>query len=676
MTPAPSTVAFERHPREHEALLLAGLLRSSRLTLMCGAAGVGKTTLLETGLMPLLRRRADDRAAAPPARAVGADPARVVIPFPDRRQRLAMDSPRGELALRFDEWHSDPLPRLRRRLQTALAGRVAVQAGPAAGTLADEIRRTSRAGGLRWLILLDGFERYLEAPPLRTDIERFAEQFVQAVNDPAVPANFLLAMRADARPLLERFRGRLQGLDRNWLNLTALASEAPSPGHPPAVRRPQLLAVATAERAGVGPGHDAAALPVAPAQALTGVAAVAAPAPAPAAEELPATLTAPAEPAAPEVVQAPVLEAPASSDSPAAQPLQVRELAEPLALPLQLPSEEPLPARDQPPQPARRRWALWSALPVLGAAAVLAWWSLSRQPAAPPPPERAIAAAPQPAAPPPPPAWRVQTGTEQRTDARIAGELMRGLPAGLQGPALQIVHYDALQAARRDPAAALRIVSPLFPEEIHLVVRADSPLNFIHQIRHSAINVGPGVAGGTPTGALLYERLFGTPLPATQARSLSWPGALAALAAGTTDVAVLVDAQPSAWLAELPPATRAGLKPLALDPARPESRRALQSFLPATLREPLGPRAASGAGTRTLAVMSFLVASEAGPAAASAPAADALIPLAQGLCRELPALRRDGHPKWREVQPALELPVGWPYDSAAQQALRSCPVSP
>jgi TRAP-type uncharacterized transport system substrate-binding protein len=37
----------------------------------------------------------------------------------------------------------------------------------------------------------------------------------------------------------------------------------------------------------------------------------------------------------------------------------------------------------------------------------------------------------------------------------------------------------------------LRVVLPLYNEELYFIVRADSPLNFVHEIRDSKINVGP-----------------------------------------------------------------------------------------------------------------------------------------------------------------------------------------
>jgi hypothetical protein len=67
-------------------------------------------------------------------------------------------------------------------------------------------------------------------------------------------------------------------------------------------------------------------------------------------------------------------------------------------------------------------------------------------------------------------------------------------------------------------------------------------------------------------------------------------------------------------------------------------------------------------------MMSFLVAaSDAGPLAA-----DQFGRLAAGMCSQLGVLRSQGHPKWRELQPGLQLEVGWPYADAAAQEFRRC----
>jgi hypothetical protein len=76
-------IAFElERASDFEAQVLVDLLRLSRVTLLYGAQGVGKTTLLRMGVLPLLRRRSEDRNIAQPEKP------QVVCPFPIVEQEM------------------------------------------------------------------------------------------------------------------------------------------------------------------------------------------------------------------------------------------------------------------------------------------------------------------------------------------------------------------------------------------------------------------------------------------------------------------------------------------------------------------------------------------------------------------------------------------------------------
>jgi TRAP-type uncharacterized transport system substrate-binding protein len=296
--------------------------------------------------------------------------------------------------------------------------------------------------------------------------------------------------------------------------------------------------------------------------------------------------------------------------------------------------------------------------------------------------------------------FEIVTDAANGTDSRIARELARlvARAAGIDldvltsnawaetlsglndsaAPRLAIVAYDALQAARQGSAETsnaanpLRIVMPLYTEEIYCLVRADSPLKFIHEIQGSRINIGPAQGSRALTATRLHERMFGTRIPMTEASFLGEEAALTELVdTKTIDVMVLVAAQPAALLAYMAPPRARAIKLLKLDRNDPSSRKALQSFLPASVRA-ANYRNWLAQDTATLAVMSFLVTGDSADPAT----AERLGALAQSLCRNLPALQRAGHPKWREVQPGLQLDVGWPYSPAVEAAFRSCLAGP
>jgi hypothetical protein len=52
---------------------------------------------------------------------------------------------------------------------------------------------------------------------------------------------------------------------------------------------------------------------------------------------------------------------------------------------------------------------------------------------------------------------------------------------------------------------------PLYNEEVYFIVRVDSPLNFVHEIRDSRINVGPLKSSAAMSATTMYRLMFGQP---------------------------------------------------------------------------------------------------------------------------------------------------------------------
>jgi TRAP-type uncharacterized transport system substrate-binding protein len=241
----------------------------------------------------------------------------------------------------------------------------------------------------------------------------------------------------------------------------------------------------------------------------------------------------------------------------------------------------------------------------------------------------------------------------------LAGDGQQGVAvAGSLSSNFAIARFDALKSRPGD----WRVVAPLNTEELYAIVRDDSPLRYLHELGGRRINVG---AMGSPrglSGAALYRQMFGAALPVTASTEDSLDVALRHLLDGTgVDALWIFDGQPSGWLANLPESTRRRLRLLRLAPEAAASRHALEAYLPARLASPLETDGATA--VETLGVVTFLVASAGETGSAK---------LAQALCGHLPELRRDGHPKWREVRPGMQLPTGLPSALDAAQARRAC----
>ena len=213
------------------------------MALLFGEVGSDKTMLLKQGLMPLLHRRANDLIAT-----VAARENRAVIPFPDRRSRATALATKGrrEIVVYFDAWADTPLAALHTCLHHAAATR---PSEPTAGPtrLSETLATLSARLDASFIILLDRFEEFLQAPSQREDVAQFTNELVEAVNQVELPANFLISVNEAARHRLASLRSRIPGFDDFSLKLASspdfqpLAAPAPAPLRKPAVPNAALI---------------------------------------------------------------------------------------------------------------------------------------------------------------------------------------------------------------------------------------------------------------------------------------------------------------------------------------------------------------------------------------------------------------------------------------------------
>jgi TRAP transporter TAXI family solute receptor len=247
------------------------------------------------------------------------------------------------------------------------------------------------------------------------------------------------------------------------------------------------------------------------------------------------------------------------------------------------------------------------------------------------------------------------------------------------GVKLALVQSDVYQAFLDEAKAGnadagniirpLRLIMPLYDEEINFVVRADSPLNAIHEIRNKKIGVGPIGSGTALTSRTVYQLMFGEPMPAANAQYLSNEEALAKLTVDKSiDVAIIVAGQPAKLFADMKPEARNYIKLLKLDDAAPETSNAKKTYFPATIRASSYANWLA-ADISTLTVKAYLVTYDYGLQAT----VGNLGRFAESLCTNFDKLQASGHPKWKQVR--LELPAlgqGWRYFGPMEKRLRAC----
>ena len=150
--------------RDEESRIVAGNLRASALTLLYGASGVGKTSLLRAGAIHELHELARGNAGRKLA-----------------RTRFAVCA--------FAAWRDDPLPGLMEAIRASASeelGADGLRAWAPGEPPADTLRAwTERVRTL--LVVLDQFEDYFLYHPAEDGEGTFAGEFPEIVNDPESP---------------------------------------------------------------------------------------------------------------------------------------------------------------------------------------------------------------------------------------------------------------------------------------------------------------------------------------------------------------------------------------------------------------------------------------------------------------------------------------------------------
>lgn len=188
--------------RDRERELIEANLMASRLTVLYGEAGVGKSSVLRAGVAHHLRQIAKASLEA-----------------------------RGEPGLAvvvFDDWRDDPV----RALRAAVADEVTLALGgsltPAddGGSLEDALGMWQDILGGELYVILDQTEELFLYHGGEDEPGTFGADFPAIVNNPDLRVNFLLALREDTLAKLDVFRSRIPNVLGNYIRLEHLDLQA------------------------------------------------------------------------------------------------------------------------------------------------------------------------------------------------------------------------------------------------------------------------------------------------------------------------------------------------------------------------------------------------------------------------------------------------------------------
>src|SRR5438132_1239353 len=182
--------------REKDQQVIVSNLFASKLTILYGASGVGKSSLLRAGVVKEL----NDRAATSIA-AEGAPDLAVVY---------------------FNDWKANALVGLKLALISALEACGVTPAADLQQSLAAIIRDAARIFDGCIMMIFDQFEEYFLYHASETAAGALAVEFAEAANDSRLPVSFLVCLRDDALSKMDRFKTLLPSLFSNYLRVQPL----------------------------------------------------------------------------------------------------------------------------------------------------------------------------------------------------------------------------------------------------------------------------------------------------------------------------------------------------------------------------------------------------------------------------------------------------------------------
>lgn len=186
--------------REKEIKIVIANIMASKLTVLYGTSGVGKSSMLRAGVVHQLQQTSS--------------------------QDLARHRTPEFLVVYFSEWSNDPIVGLANGVRESIA-RLDKNAADAAASvpergLAQVLHQWSTALDMDLFIVLDQFEEYFLYHSEKDGPGTFAVEFPRAIAQPDLRVNFLVALREDSLAKLDRFKGRIPNLFGNYLRIRHL----------------------------------------------------------------------------------------------------------------------------------------------------------------------------------------------------------------------------------------------------------------------------------------------------------------------------------------------------------------------------------------------------------------------------------------------------------------------
>ncbi len=185
--------------REQECEVVAANLLTSRFTVVYGASGVGKSSLLRAGVVHYLSTLAQKRLQS------------------STEERNTPEF----IVIVFDRWSGNLVGGLSEQIRQVLSPFVqsydlGFQPNDSIPDLVDKWKQATRS---TLLVILDQFESYLAYHP---EVDEFTTQLSDAIRTEGLGINFLISIREDSLAKLDRFEGYIPNLFDNNIRINRL----------------------------------------------------------------------------------------------------------------------------------------------------------------------------------------------------------------------------------------------------------------------------------------------------------------------------------------------------------------------------------------------------------------------------------------------------------------------
>ena len=190
--------------REAEQEIITANLMAYRLTLLYGATGVGKSSVLHAGVANHLHQLA--------------------------QKNLVKRGNPEHIVVIFSSWRDNPVAGLIESVRHAMAkelkGDIPGALPKKSSSMAHTLQMWSEQVDCELVIILDQFEEYFLYHPNEDGPGTFASDLPAVLGQPALRASFLISIRDDSLAKLDRFKGRIPNLFENYLRIEHLDREA------------------------------------------------------------------------------------------------------------------------------------------------------------------------------------------------------------------------------------------------------------------------------------------------------------------------------------------------------------------------------------------------------------------------------------------------------------------